>query len=33
MAVSAIAFLEAGVVCYARLGVRVERVMSDNGSC
>ena len=30
---SAIAFLEATVAYFARLGVRVERVMTDNGSC
>lgn len=32
-AVSAIAFLKAAVAFYARLGVKVERVMTDNGSC
>jgi len=32
-AVSAIAFLHAAIVFYARLGVTVERVMTDNGSC
>jgi transposase InsO family protein len=32
-AVSAIAFLNAAVAFYARLGVTVERVMTDNGSC
>jgi transposase InsO family protein len=32
-AVSAIAFLEAAAAFYARLGVTVERVMTDNGSC
>ena len=32
-AVSAIAFLHAAVSYYASLGVTVERVMSDNGSC
>jgi transposase InsO family protein len=30
---SAVAFLEAAVTYFARLGVRVERVMTDNGSC
>lgn len=30
---SAIAFLKAAVAWYARLGVRIERVMTDNGSC
>lgn len=30
---SAIAHLDAAVAWYARLGVRVERVMTDNGSC
>jgi transposase InsO family protein len=30
---SAIAFLEAAVAHYASLGVKVERVMTDNGSC
>jgi transposase InsO family protein len=30
---SAFAFLEAAVVYYASLGVTVERVMTDNGSC
>ena len=30
---SAIAFLKAAVVYYAKLGVRVQRVMTDNGSC
>jgi transposase InsO family protein len=30
---SAIAFLEAAVAYYASLGVQVERVMTDNGSC
>jgi transposase InsO family protein len=30
---SAVAFLEAAVAYYASLGVRVERVMTDNGSC
>jgi transposase InsO family protein len=30
---SAIAFLRAAVAYYASLGVRVERVMTDNGSC
>jgi transposase len=30
---SAIAFLEAAVAHFAKLGVRIERVMTDNGSC
>ena len=30
---SAVAFLEAAVAYYASLGVRVARVMTDNGSC
>ena len=30
---SAIAFLEAAVAYYASLGVKVEQVMTDNGSC
>src|SRR6201984_668053 len=30
---SAVAFLEAAVAYFARLGVRIERVMTDNGSC
>jgi transposase InsO family protein len=30
---SAVAFLKAAVAYYARLGVTVERVMTDNGSC
>jgi transposase InsO family protein len=30
---SAVAFLKAAVAYYASLGVKVERVMSDNGSC
>jgi transposase InsO family protein len=30
---SAVAFLKATVAYYARLGVKVERVMTDNGSC
>ena len=30
---SAVAFLETTVAYYARLGVRIERVMTDNGSC
>jgi len=29
----ALAFLRAAIVFYARLGVTVERVMTDNGSC
>lgn len=32
-AVSAVAFLKAAVVYYRSLGVTVERVMTDNGSC
>lgn len=32
-AVSAIAFLKAALAYYAGLGIRVERVMTDNGSC
>jgi transposase InsO family protein len=28
-----VAFLEAAVAYYASLGVKVERVMTDNGSC
>ena len=32
-AVSAIAFLKAAVAWYKSMGVRVERVMTDNGSC
>ena len=32
-AVSAIAFLKAAIAFYANLGVTVERVMTDNGSC
>lgn len=32
-AVSAIAFLKAAIAYYASLGVRVRRVMTDNGSC
>lgn len=32
-AVSAVAHLRAAVAWYASLGVRVERVMTDNGSC
>jgi len=31
--VSAIAFLKAALAYYASLGVKVERVMTDNGSC
>jgi transposase InsO family protein len=30
---SAVAFLKAAVAYYAKLGVKVERVMTDNGSC
>jgi len=30
---SAVAFLKAAIAYYAKLGVRVERVMTDNGSC
>jgi transposase InsO family protein len=30
---SAIGFLEAAVAYYASLGVKVERVMTDNGAC
>jgi transposase InsO family protein len=30
---SAVAFLEAAIAYYARLGIHVERVMTDNGSC
>ncbi|MGH9809156.1 MAG: IS481 family transposase [Terriglobia bacterium] len=30
---SAIAFLKAAVAYYAKLGVKIERVMTDNGSC
>ena len=30
---SAVAFLMAAVAYYAKLGIRVERVMTDNGSC
>ena len=30
---SAVAFLQAAVAYYAKLGVRIERVMTDNGSC
>lgn len=30
---SAVAFLKAAVVYYASLGVKVQRVMTDNGSC
>jgi len=30
---SAVPFLEAAVAYYARLGVTIERVMTDNGSC
>ena len=30
---SAVAFLEAAVAYYASLGVKVERVVTDNGSC
>src|SRR4029077_3493013 len=30
---SAVAFLKSTVAYYARLGITVERVMTDNGSC
>jgi hypothetical protein len=30
---SAVAFLEAAVAYFAKLGVRIDRVMTDNGSC
>ena len=30
---SAVAFLEAAVGYYAKLGIRIDRVMTDNGSC
>ena len=30
---SAVTFLEAAVAYYANLGIRIERVMTDNGSC
>ena len=30
---SAVAFLKAAVTYYASLGVTIERVMTDNGSC
>jgi transposase InsO family protein len=30
---SAVAFLEAAVAYFAKLGIRVERVMTDKGSC
>jgi len=30
---SAVAFLEAAVAYFAKLGVRIERVMTDNGPC
>src|SRR6185312_4592236 len=30
---SAVAFLKAAVAYYARLGIKLERVMTDNGSC
>jgi hypothetical protein len=30
---SVVAFLKAAVAYYASLGVRIERVMTDNGSC
>ena len=30
---SAVVFLKAAIAYYAKLGVRVERVMTDNGSC
>ena len=31
--VSAIAFLKAAVIYYAKLGISIQRVMTDNGSC
>jgi transposase InsO family protein len=30
---SAVAFLDAAVAYYVKLGIRIERVMTDNGSC
>ncbi|TAN49962.1 MAG: transposase, partial [Rhodospirillales bacterium] len=30
---SAVAFLKAAIVYYERLGITVQRVMTDNGSC
>ena len=30
---SAVAFLEAALAYYGSLGIRIERVMTDNGSC
>lgn len=30
---SAVAFLEAPIACYRRLGLTVQRVMTDNSSC
>ena len=30
---SAVAFLEVAVAYYSKLGIRIERVMTDNGSC
>ena len=30
---SAVAFLEAAIAYFANLGIRIERVMTDNGSC
>jgi transposase InsO family protein len=30
---SAVAFLEAAIAYYAKLGIHIERVMTDNGSC
>ena len=30
---SAVAFLKAAVIYYAKLGVSIQRVMTDNGSC
>ena len=30
---SAVTFLKAAVAYYAKLGIRIERVMTDNGSC
>lgn len=31
--ICAVAFLEAAVAYFAKLGIRIERVMTDNGSC
>jgi transposase InsO family protein len=30
---SAVAFLQAAVAYFAKLGIRIDRVMTDNGSC